>query len=59
MGILSNKQIQSSVGLSIIVTLPNISVLINHIKAMHNAGGNVAIIMYWWSSREYSQVQLL
>ena len=38
-----SKRIQSSVGLSIIITLPNVSVLINHVKAMHNAGGNVAI----------------
>ena len=38
-----SKRIQSSVGLSIIITLPNVSVLINYVKAMHNAGGNVAI----------------
>lgn len=38
-----SEEIQRTVGLSIIITLPNVSVLINHIKAMHNAGGNIAI----------------
>ena len=40
------KELNSAGGLSVFINLPNVNILISHIKAMHNIGGNVLICVY-------------